>query len=258
MTELQSEELLPPFSRARFAVAVSVAIALVMVTFTVFPILDLAPSEYFYMPGPVSWNNSAWNCRGYALACQPALVLIRDFLHVLPLILGTMLLLPIGWYLWRRHSLFDRHVLRYGTAFWSLVIGNLLVVDFLLKEHWGRPRPYHQYIGEARFESYSFMPVGDWGGACVSNCSFVSGEANALFWMVCATAILPAGIRKPAFIVALVLATAGSMLRVAFGAHYISDVVVGGLLAALIFSLIAIIAAQIDRRAGFRSENYSS
>lgn len=248
MTEASPQEFLPPYSRPVTAVTLAVAVAAAMAVFTIFPALDLIPAAYFYMPGPVPWDNSAWYCRGYALACQPTLVIVREFLHVLPLFLGGLLFVATVWIAVKRRSIIDGLVLRCGAAFWSLVISNLLVVDFLLKQHWGRPRPYHQYIGEARFSSHQFVAAGDWRGACESNCSFVSGEANALFWMVCATAILPASIRRPAFFIALILATGGSLLRVAFGAHYLSDVIVGGLLAALIFSLIALLVSRLLRQ----------
>jgi len=250
VTDAQSKEFLPPYSHPRTALIFAAAIAAVMAIFTLFPVLDLAVSGFFYMPGPVPWDNSAWYCRGYALACQPQLVIIRDVLHVLPLILGALLLVATLWVAWRHRSVVHPLALRYGAAFWSLVVGNLLLVDLVLKQHWGRPRPYHQYIGQARFDSYHFVAAGDWRGACESNCSFVSGEANALFWMVCATAILPHGIRRPAFFTALALAVGGSALRVAFGAHYPSDVIVGGLIAALVFSLFAMASAWIERKTG--------
>ena len=256
--EAQSEEFLPPYSRPRFAIVTAIVMAITLAVFALFPVLDLAGSHYFYMPGPVSWNNSAWYCLGYALACQPTLSLIRDFLHVLPLVVGAILFGVTSWITWQRRSIFDRTVLRYGSAFWSLVVSNLVLVDLVMKDLWGRPRPYHQYIGLPRFDAYVFVPAGDWRGACESNCSFVSGEANALFWMVCATAILPARIRRPAFWITLALAIAGSLLRVAFGAHYPSDVAIGGLLAVLVFSLIAILAARIERLAGPRPTNFSS
>lgn len=253
MTELTAEEFLPPYSRPRFAIMVFAITALVLLGFTLFPALDLAVSEFFYMPGPVAWDNSEWKCRGFALACHPVLSPIREFLRILPIVVAGICLLTALWICWQRRSISDRQALRYASAFWSMVISNLVLVDFLLKEHWGRPRPYHPYIGEARFDVYLFVPAGDWRGACVSNCSFVSGEANALFWMVCATVLLPATIRKPAFFIALALAVFGSLMRVAFGAHYLSDVVVGGLLAVLMFSLAAIIADHIDRRVGTRA-----
>ena len=240
-------EFLPPFSRGRFAAGMLAVIVAVMALFTLFPALDLAPSAYFYRPGLESWNDGEWSCRAYSLACHPILSPLRDILHGLPFVLGGILLAATLWRAFKVRSIVERQVLRYAAAFWALVVGNMLLVETLLKQHWGRPRPYHQHIELERFADYVFMPVGDWRGACTSNCSFASGEAYALFWMVCATAILPERFRRPAFMVALPVAIFGSLLRVAFGAHYLSDVTVAALLAVLVFSLFAMLAVAIER-----------
>lgn len=240
-------EFLPPFSRWRFAAGVFAVIVIVMAVFTLFPVLDLAASAYFYSPGLESWDDGEWSCRAYSLACHPILSPVRDLLHGLPFALGGILLAVTLWRAYRLRDVFERQVLRYAAAFWALIVGNMLLVETLLKQNWGRPRPYHQHIELERFADYVFMPVGDWRGACTSNCSFASGEAYALFWMVCATAVLPQRFRRTAFWIALPVAIFGAVLRVAFGAHYPSDVTVAALLAVLVFSLFAIAAAAIER-----------
>lgn len=241
-------EFLPPFSGWRFAAGAAAAIVAVMAVFTLFPVLDLAVSAYFYSPGLESWDDGEWSCRAYSLACHPILSPVRDLLHGLPFALGGILLVVTLWRAFRLRDIFERQVLRYAAAFWALIVGNMLLVETLLKHNWGRPRPYHQHIELERFADYVFMPVGDWRGACTSNCSFASGEAYALFWMVCATAVLPERWRRPAFWIALPVAAFGALLRVAFGAHYLSDVTVAALLAVLVFSLFAMLAAAIERR----------
>lgn len=245
--ERPAGEFLAPFSRPRFAAGVAAVLVAVMALFTLFPGLDLAASAVFYSPGLESWDDGEWSCRAYSLACHAILSPLREMLHVLPLALGGVLLVVTLWRAAKVRSIVERQVLRYAAAFWSLIVGNMLLIETILKQSWGRPRPYHEHIDLERFADYVFMPVGDWRGACTSNCSFASGEAFALFWMVCATAILPERVRRTAFLIALPVAIFGALLRVAFGAHYLSDVTVAALLAALVFSLFAILGAAIER-----------
>ena len=105
------------------------------------------------------------------------------------------------------------------------------------KDHWGRPRPYQtqDFNGTS-----AFKPWYETDGDCKRNCSFVSGEASTGFWMVAPASLLPPPIRTPAMIAAFVFGAAASVLRLAFGGHYLSDVLLGGL-----FTLVII---EITRR----------
>ena len=83
------------------------------------------------------------------------------------------------------------------------------------------------------------MPWYDLHGACKRNCSFVSGEASTGFWMVAPASLLPPPLRTPAIVAAFAFGAAASLLRLAFGGHYLSDVLLGGLI-----TLIVIEAAR--------------
>ena len=118
----------------------------------------------------------------------------------------------------------------------TIAIGPGLIVNLGLKDHWGRPRPYQtqDFNGPD-----PFMPWYDPHGACKRNCSFVSGEASTGFWMVAPASLLPPTWRVPAIVAAFVFGAGASLLRLAFGGHYLSDVLLGGL-----FTLILIEAAR--------------
>lgn len=103
----------------------------------------------------------------------------------------------------------------------TLALGPGLVVNFIFKEHWGRPRPatVELFGGEA-----PFVTVWRMSDYCLSNCSFVSGEASAAIWLVAFAVVVPAGWRRATVVVLTALAIILSLNRVAFGRHFLSDV----------------------------------
>jgi hypothetical protein len=64
---------------------------------------------------------------------------LRGVFQLLPISAAVAILLTLAWSLWTFRSVFNRQVLRNSVAFWSLLIGNFVIVDFVLKEHWGPP-----------------------------------------------------------------------------------------------------------------------
>lgn len=103
----------------------------------------------------------------------------------------------------------------------TLALGPGLIVNVFFKEFWGRPRPNTvDLFGGAS----PFVGIWELSDSCVSNCSFVSGEAAAAMWLVAVAIIVPGRWRKPAVIVALALAVLLSFNRIAFGRHFLSDV----------------------------------
>jgi lipid A 4'-phosphatase len=117
----------------------------------------------------------------------------------------------------------------------SLAIGPGLVVNLVFKEFWGRPRPsmIEAFGGES-----PFVTVWEVSGHCLSNCSFVSGEAAAAMWLVAVALVLPRRWRKPGIVVALVLAVLLSLNRVAFGRHFLSDVLLAWGLTLLVIAVV--------------------
>ena len=73
--------------------------------------------------------------------------------------------------------------------------------------------------------------------ACRSNCSFVSGEASSAAWMVAAVIVLtPVRWRPWAAPTALIYAFALSMNRLAFGGHFLSDILLSWALMGLVLA----------------------
>jgi lipid A 4'-phosphatase len=109
----------------------------------------------------------------------------------------------------------------------TMAIGPGLIVNLVLKDHSHRPRPMHtqDFGGVAEFR-----PWYRFDGDCLTNCSFVSGEGSEAFWMVAPASLAPPPLRAFAVAGALLFGALASLLRMATGGHYLSDV----LLAALI------------------------
>lgn len=113
-----------------------------------------------------------------------------------------------------------------------LLVGPGLLVNAILKEFWGRPRPRNTDLfgGDAAYQKV--WVISDW---CDRNCSFVSGEASSAAWFVAAAFLVPRPYRPTVTTLAAIYAAAVSLNRVAFGGHYLSDVVLAWLLCALVF-----------------------
>ncbi len=103
----------------------------------------------------------------------------------------------------------------------SLALGPGLVVNAILKTFSGRPRPYQtDLFGGA----WPFEPAWHFGGACLSNCSFVAGEASTAMWLLAPCLLLPKDARLVVGIPVALVGLALSLNRMAFGGHYLSDV----------------------------------
>jgi membrane-associated PAP2 superfamily phosphatase len=103
----------------------------------------------------------------------------------------------------------------------TIIAGPLLLVNVGFKDHYGRPRPVQvtEFGGKD-----AFVPWWEPGGACPRNCSFVSGEGSGAFWMIAPAALVPAPWTGIAYAGAIAFGVGISLLRVAFGGHFFTDV----------------------------------
>jgi lipid A 4'-phosphatase len=215
-------------SATAFPNALSAVLALAVVAsswfFYVFPGVDLSVSRWFYDAA-----------EGFVLANSLPLRALRSSAGWI--MRGVVLLALVQFV---RHASAGR-MAGEGARRWlwllsCLVVGPGLLVNGLLKGHWGRPRPRATDLfgGEAPFQKV--WVISDW---CDRNCSFVSGEAATAAWLVAAALLAPRRIRTAVTVLAAIYAFAVSINRVAFGGHYLSDVVLAWLLCALVFIAIS-------------------
>jgi membrane-associated phospholipid phosphatase len=127
----------------------------------------------------------------------------------------------------------------------TMVIGPGLIVNLGFKDHWHRPRPIQtqEFNGPDAFRRWY-----DDKGACKKNCSFVSGEAATGFWMVAPASVLPPPWSGPATIAAFAFGVGASLLRVAAGGHYLSDVLLGGLVTLIVIEIARVLLWPPDGR----------
>lgn len=206
------------------------------------PALDVAASDLFYRAGS-----------GFPLSQEPLLKAFRKSADLCLALLLLGLLLHLAFQAARRGLDAFAGARRCIFLMAALVAGPGLVVNGLLKSGWGRPRPVmvDLFGGEAPYQPVWL--IGDW---CQSNCSFVSGEASAAAWLVAALVIVPAPLRLFAAPVVVTYALLISLNRLAFGGHFLSDIVLSWTLSGLVFAVlyrVLVSAPGVARRARVRA-----
>ena len=192
--------------------AVSVAL------FWLIPSIDLLFSDLFY-------NQQQ---HGFPLAAWTPLVEMEKQVRWL---IAAILLVAAGGALWLRLTgkplwRLDRNALIFLLA--ALAIGPGIVANTILKDHWGRARPYQV---EAFGGDKQFTPAPLPADQCDRNCSFVSGHAALGFSLVSFAFLFPLGRRRNAlFGAAIALGGLIGLGRIAVGHHFLSDVVYAGLI----------------------------
>jgi lipid A 4'-phosphatase len=185
--------------------------------FLVFPGIDLWASGLFYRPGA-----------GFFLKDWP---LFQALYRAVPLLTWAVALLVLAAFLfrfWRKQPLFGLDGARMGYLVLALALGPGLVVNAVLKDHWGRARPSQvvEFGGEKRFTPAP-LPADE----CARNCSFAGGHAAMGFYLVAfAFLVRDPRRRRVAEIAALAAGVAVGLTRIAQGGHFLSDVVFAGLI----------------------------
>ena len=183
--------------------------------FGLFPQLDLAISRPFHDHVDSIGNVFAW--RTYV-----PLMRARD----IGLWVGTVLVAPAVLSLLLKLILPERKMFVSGRAAIFLIVtmalGPGLLVNVLLKDHWGRPRPIDvtQFGGDQHFVSW-WDPRGD----CPGNCSFVSGDVSGAAWTFAPAALAPPQWRALAYGAALALTVGMAAVRMMAGGHFASDAI---------------------------------
>ncbi|WP_170121472.1 phosphatase PAP2 family protein [Silicimonas algicola] len=167
--------------------------------------------------------------------------------------MGAVLVILIANLLFRRIQISHKRILAFALT--SYLVGPGLIVNGLLKRYSGRARPRQIDIFGGEKE---FSPALTFADQCESNCSFASGEASALatvstILILVAVPRLPESKRVASSLCILAVAAFGSGLRVAFGAHFFSDIVFAWLISIIVVMGLHVMFG-IDRYStGYRS-----
>nr|WP_158008197.1 phosphatase PAP2 family protein [Methyloceanibacter methanicus] len=92
------------------------------------------------------------------------------------------------------------------------------------------------------------------GGACERNCSFVSGEGSLAFWTVAPAMLAPPAARPFTMGAAVLYGASVGGLRVAFGRHFLSDVLFAGIFTVTMVLLFYYLLLAPGRRNDARLE----
>jgi lipid A 4'-phosphatase len=113
----------------------------------------------------------------------------------------------------------------------TLTLAAGILTNLTFKSYWGRPRPVvvTQFNGDL-----PFVPWWDPRGGCGRNCSFFSGEGATAFWTYAPAALTPPAWRPLAYVAATLFGVITSVLRMAFGGHFFTDVAAAGLVTFLV------------------------
>ena len=180
--------------------------------FSAWPRLDLTLAEMFY------FQEQGFRM-GYAGWIRLIYVVVAK-LWILALV--WMLLLLCGFLPGFRTLLAPRRRW-FAYLLAVLVLGPGLLVNTVLKDNWGRPRPLHltQFGGTAHFTPM-LLP----SKQCKRNCSFVSGHAAAGFYPMAGFWLTR---RRRWLVGGIAFGSLVGFARMAMGAHFLSDVLFAGI-----------------------------
>jgi lipid A 4'-phosphatase len=183
---------------------------LLSLVFLLFPSIDLTVSGWFYKPQ-----------QGFFLGKETLFVFLYDIVPITADVLEATfpLILLLGF------SPLQRYLATYQkpTVYLSLVLllGPGLLVNEVLKNHWGRARPAQIItFGGTKVFTAAGIP----SNQCKRNCSFVSGHASMGFYFLSLGYLFPRQ-RRRWLGIGIGLGGLMGLARIAQGAHFISDVV---------------------------------
>ncbi|MGJ4933107.1 phosphatase PAP2 family protein [Bradyrhizobium sp. HKCCYLRH3083] len=210
----------------RTGLFIALSLALVIgVLFGVYPELDLKLAALFYDSHTRSFPVKL---DGYAAFARDAAMWVAWGI-ALPSIVALVVKLIRP----------DRPLLVKGRAMAFLLLTLSLsagvLTNFTFKSYWGRPRPVvvTEFGGDMQF-----VPWWDPRGGCGRNCSFFSGEGATAFWTLAPAALTPPAIRPVAYGAAVLFGIATSVLRMAFGGHFFTDIAAAGLVTFVVIWLL--------------------
>jgi hypothetical protein len=220
---------------------------LLLFLFSSFPQIDLYIARLFFLPERCMMPALPGQvCGIFPYNDDPDMRLLREIFFQIPYLVAVALC----WMLvrcWQHHGAtfptFRARNLK--IALGSLLIGPVIVVNLWLKAFSGRPRPRQTDLFGGMLD---FVHAGSFAGKCVSNCSFISGEAAAAGWLFCLIFIIPQPSRTALALPITAVSILIPALRIAFGGHYLSDAVLGWLSSVVIFSAMLALSQTTHSR----------
>lgn len=212
--------------RARLELAATAAIVgvLAAIIFVGWPSLDLAVSRSFNLG-----RRHFWLTGSEFVGDLRSLFMLVTWAAGVAAVAGIVLAIAT-----RRH-LFGLGLPQWLFLVLVLALGPGIVANTVFKDNWSRPRP--SQIVELG-GTQPFVPVLERSGQCNRNCSFVSGEASAIFALGFAIAMVARRRRARLMGVAVLAGGVIGFIRIGEGGHFLSDVAFAGVFMGLVVALL--------------------
>ncbi|GAB4222277.1 MAG: phosphatase PAP2 family protein [Francisella sp.] len=189
---------------------------LAWIFFLIFPSLDIQLASYFYNPVTHKFFSDNEGFLGF----------LHWFARFFPIFFSIVVVLFLlsSLFINKFKIKYRKEILFIAVCLW---IGPGLVVNYIFKDHWGRPRPMmiEEFNGDKIFQPPLVI-----SSQCDKNCSFVCGDASMGFWLFAFIPLASTRKRKALAFSSAVFAGGGlGLMRMAQGGHFFSDVVFCGI-----------------------------
>ena len=184
----------------------------------IFPGLDLAVSRQFFRPEETNHNLS------FLLANTAFADVVHEGVQRMSQVLGVGLTAAFLYSAVRLRRLWGLGTVQWLFLALALAVGPGLVANVVFKETWDRARP-SQIVDFGGVKH--FTPPLVMADQCDHNCSFVSGDAAAGFFLH-SFAYVARRRRTAIFYGGIAAGLLIGLLRIAQGAHFLSDVLFAG------------------------------
>ena len=180
----------------------------------IYPSADIGFSSIFYK------GNNQFFVQHYLVSS----VYFYEFLVrnvMMPLIIVFLLFFPIliklSKYLKNKFHIYNFKI-RDILFVWISALLIAVLINFVLKNLWGRARPVDTIIfdGEKIFTPWTFYST-----QCLDNCSFVSGDASVGFFIACLYYVTN---NNKFLYFSIIVGLIIGVVRIGAGAHFLSDI----------------------------------
>jgi lipid A 4'-phosphatase len=179
------------------------------IVFFLFPEVDLKTSRFFYQTDESNFTAS------FHLAGNFALYIFFKSVDIISRVVLLCAIALTVFLIWKKSA----KAIAAIVVTLSLIVGPLIFVNGILKEHWDRARPRElvEFGGTKRF-----TPAWVISDQCTRNCSFASGHAAAGFSFVVGHFVT----RSFFWLwLGVAMGSLTGLTRIMVGAHFLSDVV---------------------------------
>ncbi len=217
-----------------------------LVVFNRFPGIDIAVAQGVFSERHCSVLDAIGKtCGTFTLDRNLVFVSLRKVFLILPYVaIAVLLAVVFISRRWLGRAWRSPQIEMTLAALISLAFGCGILVNLILKEFSGRPRPRDTMIFGGDFD---FVQAGSFAGKCLRNCSFISGEASSAGWLLCLVMLLPQRLRLPVGLPLAIISVVIPVMRVLTGAHYLSDAVLGWLSSLVVFAAVLAIFEVLPR-----------